>query len=795
MISQVSASPSSSRTTIQRLVFSGGGAKGIAYPGAYRALVDSGVFNDVNEVAGSSAGSIAAAMMAVGMLKDMYQQKLLGVNFETLLGDRVGSVFGTNQEGNVFFTKDGNPLENEIRQGIIASIQVFIHEVKDTPLSIDVAAIFDKFKQTPPQPFTFRDLFVLTQHYPNRFKRLTVTAVKLSNGKLKIFNCLQTPDVEIALACRASCSIPMVLEPVSISIGEQVEKYVDGGLYDNIPTNYFDVDAQNQFVENLRKDQTLLFSFMTGFEPSNSAIYNALYGDCWDECVDEKLLKNIIQETIDATHSVFVGKPNRPENEKLEILKANLEKKLNDWILVSSEDEKKNATFVANKILLVMVDVNKKLLLHANLFQWIGEEPLIDVKKELLNDFMISALMPQVCKIGKAEKFLHDYVLKMGNSKTNYDTIEQKKKGYQKIRRQYPLRTIELRVGPISTLGFAEANKYGRMIDSFSYLNTMDHITNHDLHDSNMFFPGVLYTEIVNNFEKIYSALLLGLSLSLKDDELLKEMASLKADLKGRKDASIHRQLYQLIKHSMDSETFKHKAFALSRAVEFHFNRMGSEKLFEEIYIECHAQSSLLAISHVSEEKCYTTSAVKRAIEKRHGMFALLSHQRHKLLNSQMKIIFNMLNKLDKFNDGYHQHCVQQTAASTFNLLLIQFKKKVEQLEGKAYQNGNVIDEQYVKAYSTANALYQSLSSEAKQCFIDNTISIKTFKNRGMSYIDIALPELKNHRSRFLVNLLRHVIYFFRNLNPFKSHFFDASKTDSAYKVELLAKGLNGMAG
>lgn len=782
---------SSNRATIQRIVFSGGGAKGIAYPGAYRALVDTGVFNEVQEMAGSSAGSIAAAMMAVGMLNDMYRDKLLGINFETLLGNRVGNFFLKNRDGNVFFTKNGNPLENEIRQGIIDSINAFIQEVKDTPLSDEVVAIFDKVNQTPPQPFTFRDLLVLTQHYPSRFKRLTVTAVKLSNGELKIFNCFQTPDVEIALACRASCSIPTVLEPVSISIEDQVEQYVDGGLYDNIPTNYFDVDAQNQFVENLRKEQTLLFSFMAGFEPNNSAIFNALYGECWDEFIDEKVLKNIIHEAIVATHLDFVDKRNCKKNEKLDILKVNLEGKLNQWILDSSEDEKKNVTFVANKILLIMADINKKLVLEENLFQWMGEVPLIDAKKERLGEFIIGKLTPQVCKIGKTEEFLANYVLKWGNVKTDFNAIEQKKKGYQKIRRQYPLRTIELRVGPISTLGFAEANKYGRMVDSFSYLNTMDHITNHDLYDSNVFFPGVFYTEIVNNFEKIYRALLLGMSLPLDDDELLKEMALLKADLKGRNDASIHRQLYQVIKHSVDSETFKHKAFALSRAVEFHFNQIGSEKLFEELYLESHAQSSLLAISRVSEEKCLRTSSVKRAIEKRYGMFSLLRHERHNSSNSQIKIIFSALKELDKFSEAYQQKCTHQAAASTFKVLLIQFKKKVDQLEGKAYQHGHVIDEQYVKAYKAAEALHQNLSSVAHQCFVDNTITIHEFKNKGLSYIDNALPELKNHRRGFLVNILRQVMYFFRNLNPFKSHFFDASKTDSADKVSLLAKSIS----
>ncbi|WP_155799180.1 patatin-like phospholipase family protein [Rickettsia canadensis] len=39
----------------------------------------------------------------------------------------------------------------------------------------------------------------------------------------------------MALACRASVSIPLVFEPVEIN-GKQ---YIDGGYLDNIPTKYF----------------------------------------------------------------------------------------------------------------------------------------------------------------------------------------------------------------------------------------------------------------------------------------------------------------------------------------------------------------------------------------------------------------------------------------------------------------------------------------------------------------------------------------------------------------------------
>ncbi len=67
----------------ERLILSGGGAKGAAYLGACLALEKLGRLNDLEIVAGASAGSIIAAFVAVGMSSETLRKILLDNNSKT----------------------------------------------------------------------------------------------------------------------------------------------------------------------------------------------------------------------------------------------------------------------------------------------------------------------------------------------------------------------------------------------------------------------------------------------------------------------------------------------------------------------------------------------------------------------------------------------------------------------------------------------------------------------------------------------------------------------------------------
>ena len=83
---------------------------------------------------------------------------------------------------------------------------------------------------------TFRMLSYLVLVDPHHFKHLTVTATN-KNGEQVILNEENTPDFDIALACRTSASIPMIFESVKAELPGQEEpvELVDGGLIDNVP--------------------------------------------------------------------------------------------------------------------------------------------------------------------------------------------------------------------------------------------------------------------------------------------------------------------------------------------------------------------------------------------------------------------------------------------------------------------------------------------------------------------------------------------------------------------------------
>ena len=57
---------SSTEYQFHNLVFEGGGVKGIAYAGALEVLQEKGILPLIERVAGTSAGAITAALLAVG---------------------------------------------------------------------------------------------------------------------------------------------------------------------------------------------------------------------------------------------------------------------------------------------------------------------------------------------------------------------------------------------------------------------------------------------------------------------------------------------------------------------------------------------------------------------------------------------------------------------------------------------------------------------------------------------------------------------------------------------------------
>lgn len=276
---------------IENVVFSGGGAKGVVYPGVIQALQGQPIKN----VAGSSIGAVTAALYASGMSGFAFEDLTMQLDFKELLGSLNVKTL----------KKTGEPLLNFLKTHIADSILTTLKAANKNQFAEQYQRLSDNEKNAlhtmlgdPQQqnsvealltqiqdpefkittPVTFSMLATLTQFnevagIDGTFKDLSVTAVNKDSGELYIFNAKNTPDMEIALASRASASLPVLLEPVEIdskSLGiygqdGKAKHFVDGGFLDNIPVTAVDAKQEKEWGVNLGEQgqnlQTLAFIF------------------------------------------------------------------------------------------------------------------------------------------------------------------------------------------------------------------------------------------------------------------------------------------------------------------------------------------------------------------------------------------------------------------------------------------------------------------------------------------------------------------------------------------------------
>jgi predicted acylesterase/phospholipase RssA len=487
---------------IERVVCSGGGAKGVVYPGSYKAMQDTGMIKGIKSFSGASAGAITAALMALGIPSPVFREKLLTSNLKDLMGTRIGKIFGTNPAGTAFMTKDGKPLEKFIRENIIATVRESLSSLKDLNEIAnkvpELKILINKIKVETPK-ITFGDLALLNHYFPDQFKQLTIPAARFPSGEVQIFNSELTPDVEIALACRASASIPVILEPVEIIINGEAKKFVDGGVYDNLPTDYFDGQKDGQFVKNTKPEQTLVFAFGEGLVNKKNQVFQALYGKHWDEVVTDEVISAILEAAISSAKKIIDsdGECDSPEDEAQLIIQSV------KMILKLLVDNKVMSINESQEIMAAMNKSINHVLLQPNKNKefWLAykQEKNELARIKLLTHVVKEKMQPILYDAGLIERVKRDVLIEvLGDFKANYKNTSQKEIGYQKLRSDYALRTVELRVGNIETTDFKKATKAARVMDSLGYLDTINHITNHDLHDPKVFDGDKFFVDLVN---------------------------------------------------------------------------------------------------------------------------------------------------------------------------------------------------------------------------------------------------------------------------------------------------------
>ncbi|AFE51028.1 phospholipase [Rickettsia prowazekii] len=287
------------KAPIEYIAFSGGGAKGAIYSGVYEAAKKTGILDNVKAVAGSSVGAITAAVVALGTPPKRFEEISKNTNLQTLFGKQGFSA------GMIQLNKDGKPLYDLIELIIKENIGNFLHrsDIVNVQNDKDLDELRERYNQKDGKIY-FKDIALLRKYDPVQYKDLVITATQQETSALTIFNSFDTPNVEIALACRASASIPIVFKPVEID----GKKYVDGGYRDNIPTKYFK-DNEPEFctkevTNNLeeitlakKQGRTLAMVFGTGMgADANIAIYSAKNFDSPSDIV--KFLVDVLFKII-----------------------------------------------------------------------------------------------------------------------------------------------------------------------------------------------------------------------------------------------------------------------------------------------------------------------------------------------------------------------------------------------------------------------------------------------------------------------------------------------------------------
>lgn len=254
-------------SNITNLAFKGGGVLGIAYAGAIQVLQDKNILQQIQRVAGTSAGAITAAMVSLKYTAEEILSIVQGTDFKSFEDKlnplRIASSYGL-YEGDAFL--------NWMQQQITAK-------------GLPATATFADF-----QAHGMLDLHVF--------------ATDLNAKGLKEFSFGTTPGVIVAEAVRASMSIPLFFKAWTFTNNNPDNHiYVDGGTVYNFPITIFDNNGNPN-------EQTLgLFLTNLGTPPPPSTLgYDHLFQyvkDLFDTMLDAQSI-DFLNNAEEKSHTIII---------------------------------------------------------------------------------------------------------------------------------------------------------------------------------------------------------------------------------------------------------------------------------------------------------------------------------------------------------------------------------------------------------------------------------------------------------------------------------------------------------
>lgn len=230
-------------------VFQGGGCRAAAFVGAYEEAVARGV--SFTEIAGTSAGSIMAALLGAGASPSEVREAIIDIDYNSFLAP-----------------PDRRSPKNIIQRLVPAKYQTLLdlafNQGFHSPRNVR-AWVEQKLQKLLPdanKPITFDSLLFPTY----------IISTDIRRAEAKVWSQKTTPKELVADAVEASCAIPFFYQPVN-------NRYIDGGALSNLPSFVF---SGRQSSERMLASRILAFTLLANEEPTldwNTRLFLSLMAD------------------------------------------------------------------------------------------------------------------------------------------------------------------------------------------------------------------------------------------------------------------------------------------------------------------------------------------------------------------------------------------------------------------------------------------------------------------------------------------------------------------------------------
>jgi len=207
------------------LVFEGGGSTAFGHQGAIEVFHENGLLPQIKYFAGSSSGSMMAAALACKGNPKVIRDLIMETDLKLLLDKTC-------------FCRDLGRLATKYGWFKGDYLEAWVGEALK--------------RITGNAEITFKEAFELTGNY------LAITGVDMTSGDLVYMTHESTPDLTIKRAVRRSTALPLVYKPDIVKEDSMTKFYVDGGLIENYPIDYFD--------DRLEIYETVGFKLFSGSE-------------------------------------------------------------------------------------------------------------------------------------------------------------------------------------------------------------------------------------------------------------------------------------------------------------------------------------------------------------------------------------------------------------------------------------------------------------------------------------------------------------------------------------------------